>query len=103
MHYEEAPMRATDEFYRLSQDNDYIKTRKIARNKHFSFDSKYGKLEITINLSKPEKTRQQMEAARATEGGNYPVCALCMENEGYRGRAGAAARSNHRIVRLPLF
>ena len=103
MHYEEAPMRATDEFYRLSQDNDYIKTRKIAKNKHFSIDSKYGKLEITINLSKPEKTRQQMEAARATEGGNYPVCALCMENEGYRGRAGAAARSNHRIVRLPLF
>lgn len=103
MHYEEAPMRATDEFYRLSQDNDYIKTRKIAKNKHFSIDSKYGKLEITINLSKPENTRQQMEAARATEGGNYPVCALCMENEGYRGRAGAAARSNHRIVRLPLF
>ena len=103
MHYEEAPMRATDEFYRLSQDNDYIKTRKIAKNKHFSIDSKYGKLEITINLSKPEKTRQQMEAARETEGGNYPVCALCMENEGYRGRAGAAARSNHRIVRLPLF
>ncbi|MFZ1823857.1 MAG: UDP-glucose--hexose-1-phosphate uridylyltransferase, partial [Trichococcus flocculiformis] len=93
----------TDEFYRLSQDNDYIKTRKIAKNKHFSIDSKYGKLEITINLSKPENTRQQMEAARATEGGNYPVCALCMENEGYRGRAGAAARSNHRIVRLPLF
>lgn len=103
MHYEEAPMRATDEFYRLSQDNDYIKTRKIAKNKHFSIDSKYGKLEITINLSKPEKTRQQMEAARATEGGNYPVCALCMENEGYRGRVDAAARSNHRIVRLPLF
>jgi UDPglucose--hexose-1-phosphate uridylyltransferase len=103
MHYEEAPMRATDEFYRLSQDNDYIKTRKIARNKHFSFDSKYGKLEITINLSKPEKTRQQMEAARQSERGNYPVCALCMENEGYRGRADAPARSNHRIVRLPLF
>ncbi|WP_107995471.1 UDP-glucose--hexose-1-phosphate uridylyltransferase [Trichococcus paludicola] len=103
MHYEEAPMRATDEFYRLSQDNDYIKTRKIAKNKHFSADSKYGKLEITINLSKPEKTRQQMEFARQTEGGNYPVCALCMENEGYRGRADAAARSNHRIVRLPLF
>ena len=103
MHYEEAPMRATDEFYRLSQDNDYIKTRKIAKNKHFSVDSKYGKIEITINLSKPEKTRQQMEAARATEGGNYPICALCMENEGYRGRSDAAARSNHRIVRLPLF
>ena len=103
MHYEEAPMRATDEFYRLSQDNDYIKTRKIAKNKHFSIDSKYGKLEITINLSKPEKTRQQMEFARQTEGGNYPVCALCMENEGYRGRADAAARSNHRIVRVPLF
>ena len=103
MHYEEAPMRATDEFYRLSQDNDYIKTRKIAKNKQFSIDSEYGKLELTINLSKPEKTRQQMEAARQSEGGNYPVCPLCMENEGYKGRADAAARSNHRIVRLPLF
>ncbi|CZQ83582.1 UDP-glucose--hexose-1-phosphate uridylyltransferase [Trichococcus ilyis] len=102
MHYEEAPMRATDEFYRLCQDNDYIKTRKIAKNKHFPIDSKYGKLEITINLSKPEKTRPQMEAAREAEGGKYPVCALCMENEGYKGRAGAPARSNHRIVRLPL-
>lgn len=101
-HYEEAPMRATDEFYRLSQDNNYIKTRQIAKNKRFTVDTEYGALDITINLSKPEKTREQMEIAYNTPASGYPACALCLENEGYKGREDAAARSNHRVVRIPL-
>lgn len=101
-HYEEAPMRATDEFYRLSQDNNYIKTRQIANNKRFPVDTAYGILDITINLSKPEKTREQIEMAHNTPASDYPACALCLENEGYKGREDAAARSNHRVVRIPL-
>lgn len=99
--YQEAPLRATNEFYALCQENDYIKTRQIARNEHFTFASQYGQLDITINLSKPEKSVKDIEAA-LEDSGDYPQCALCAENEGYRGRAGSAARSNHRVIRIPL-
>lgn len=99
--YREAPMRATDEFYELSRDNDYIKTRQIEKNEHFLYDSKYGTLSLTVNLSKPEKTAKDIaEAQKAT--GDYPICQLCAENEGYRGRIGISGRSNHRVVRLPI-
>lgn len=100
--YKEAPLRATKEFYELCQDNDYIKTRQIARNEHFPYESKYGRLDITINLSKPEKSMADIEEAMQ-DTSDYPQCALCAENEGYKGRAGHAARSNHRIIRIPLF
>ncbi|UJF15532.1 UDP-glucose--hexose-1-phosphate uridylyltransferase [Jeotgalibaca sp. MA1X17-3] len=99
--YREAPMRATNDFYELSQRNDYIKTRQIAKNEHFITDSPYGKLDITINLSKPEKSKKDIEEAQKAVG-NYPECQLCVENEGYNGREGIAARTNHRIVRIPL-
>lgn len=99
--YQEAPLRATQEFYDLCRENDYIKTRQIARNEHFTYESSYGRLDITINLSKPEKTVKDIEAA-LEDSGDYPQCALCAENEGYKGRAGSAARSNHRVIRIPL-
>ena len=99
--YREAPMRATDEFYELSRENDYIKTRQIAKNEQFTYDSTYGQMDMTINLSKPEKTKEEIEEAR-TATGNYPSCQLCAENEGYKGRVGIAGRTNHRIIRLPI-
>lgn len=99
--YREAPMRATDEFYELSRENDYIKTRHIAKNEQFKYDSKYGELGLTINLSKPEKTKKDIEEARHATG-NYPNCQLCAENEGYKGRVGIAGRTNHRIIRVPI-
>lgn len=99
--YREAPMRATDDFYQLCQDNDYIKTRQIAKNEKFHAASPYGELDITINLSKPEKTREEIiEAQKVTD--DYPKCQLCAENEGYYGRPGIAGRSNHRVIRIPL-
>lgn len=99
--YQEAPMRATDDFYKLSKNNDYIKTRHIAKNEHFKTTSKYGVLDITINLSKPEKTKKDIEEAQNSFG-NYPECQLCAENEGYKGRPGIAARTNHRVIRIPI-
>lgn len=100
-YYQEAPMRATDEFYQLCRDNDYIKTRQIAKNEQFSVTSPYGDLNITINLSKPEKTTKDIvEAQKSTE--NYPKCQLCAENEGYLGRPGIAGRTNHRVIRIPI-
>lgn len=99
--YREAPLRATNEFYELCRDNDYIKTRQIAKNQHFYYDSKYGKLDITINLSKPEKTKKDIEEAQKATG-DYPACQLCAENEGYRGRIGISGRTNHRVIRVPL-
>lgn len=99
--YREAPLRATNEFYDLCQQNDYIKTRSIAKNEHFLTNSPYGKLDITINLSKPEKSKKDIEEAKKVEG-NYPKCQLCAENEGYKGRNGISGRTNHRIIRIPL-
>ncbi|MGP6146713.1 UDP-glucose--hexose-1-phosphate uridylyltransferase [Jeotgalibaca sp. A122] len=99
--YQEAPMRATDEFYQLCRDNDYIKTRQIAKNEQFNVSSPYGDLIITINLSKPEKSKQDiLEAQKSTDG--YPKCQLCAENEGYKGRPGIAGRTNHRVIRVPI-
>lgn len=100
-HYREAPLRATNEFYKLCRDNDYIKTRQIAKNQHFTYRSAYGKLDLTINLSKPEKTKKDIEEAQK-QSGDYPICQLCAENEGYRGRIGIAGRSNHRVIRIPI-
>lgn len=100
--YQACPEEATDYFYRLSQANDYIKTRQIAKNIAFKEQSDYGDLEITINLSKPEKDPQEIAKALLQTAVNYPQCALCMENEGYQGHVNHAARQNHRIVRLDL-
>lgn len=100
--YQESPIQATDDFYQLSQANDYIKTRAIAKNIEFKVMTDYGELEITINLSKPEKDPKEIAQARQSTSNHYPKCALCMENEGYQGHLNHAARQNHRIIRFDL-
>ena len=101
-YYSKDPIQATDYFFKLSKDNDYIKTREIARNIIFPVKTEYGELEITINLSKPEKDPKQIAAERQLKQVNYPDCMLCMENEGYKGRMNYPARTNHRIIRMNL-
>lgn len=100
--YQNSPQDATNYFYNLSRKNDYIKTRAIAKNLSFETQTEYGNLEITVNLSKPEKDPKAIAAARNQVQNGYPKCQLCMENEGYLGRLGYPARSNHRIIRFTL-
>ncbi|MFD2308467.1 UDP-glucose--hexose-1-phosphate uridylyltransferase [Enterococcus termitis] len=101
-HYEKEPKAATDYFFKLSKENDYIKTRAIAKNIIFPAETEYGELEITINLSRPEKDPKQIMAERQAVHVDYPKCLLCMENEGYKGRLNHPARTNHRIIRMNL-
>lgn len=101
-HYDSSPKKATDYFYSLSKKNDYIKTRAIAKNIVFHSETDYGDLEVTINLSKPEKDPKQIAAELTAKKVDYPKCMLCMENEGYLGRVNYPARCNHRIIRLNL-
>lgn len=100
--YQSSPEEAIADFYALSQKNDYIKLAAIAKNVAFTTASPYGELEITINLSKPEKDPKAIAAAKSMVVSSYPKCQLCMENEGYQGRVDHPARANHRIIRLPL-
>lgn len=100
--YQQDKKQATDFFYRLSQANDYIKTRKIAQNIEFKAESPYGLLDITINLSKPEKDPKMIAYLKTLPPAKYPLCALCLENEGYRGSPKQAARQNHRIIRVKV-
>lgn len=101
-YYSKDPVQATDYYFKLSKDNDYIKTREISRNIIFPAETEYGELEITINLSKPEKDPKQIAAERQAVKVDYPECMLCMENEGYKGRLNYPARTNHRIIRMNL-
>jgi len=101
-YYSKDPVQATNYFFKLSKENDYIKTREIARNIIFPAETEYGDLEITINLSKPEKDPKQIAAERQAVKVDYPECMLCMENEGYKGRLNYPARTNHRIIRMNL-
>lgn len=100
--YQVSPQTATDYFYQLSKANDYVKTKAIAKNVVFNTATDFGDLEITINLSKPEKDPKAIAAARNQPQNGYPLCQLCMENEGYLGRLGYPARSNHRIIRMTV-
>ncbi|KXT74634.1 Galactose-1-phosphate uridylyltransferase [Streptococcus sp. DD10] len=100
--YAQTPEQAIADFYQLSQKNDYIKLKAIAKNIAYRVPSDYGELEITINLSKPEKDPKEIAAAKLVQASNYPQCQLCMENEGYQGRANHPARSNHRIIRFDI-
>jgi UDPglucose--hexose-1-phosphate uridylyltransferase len=100
--YQQSPETATDWFYKLCTSNDYVKVAAIKKNVVFDKPTKYGNLEITINLSKPEKDPKAIAAAAHDTKKKYPQCALCMENEGYKGRLGQAARSNHRIIRMTI-
>ena len=100
--YAQSPEQAIADFYQLSQKNDYIKLKAIAKNIAYRVPSNYGELEITINLSKPEKDPKEIAAAKLVKSSNYPQCQLCMENEGYHGRVNHPARSNHRIIRFDI-
>ncbi len=98
--FAENPKTATDWFYKLSQDSNYIRRDRIAKDEHWRVDSPYGALEISINLSKPEKDPKAIAAAQKARQSDYPKCQLCVENEGYAGRLNHPGRTNHRI--LPL-
>lgn len=100
--YEQEPRAATDYLYRLSQDCHYIRRDRIARDVRWQADTPCGALELSINLSKPEKDPRDIAAAGARKATGYPACQLCVENEGYRGHAGHPARQNLRIIPLTL-
>lgn len=100
--YKESPKKATDFFYKLSQDSDYIRRYRIKKDMKWKVDTEYGKLDITINLSKPEKDSKSIAAAKAKAQTNYPKCMLCVENEGYEGRVNHPARQNLRIIPIEL-
>lgn len=100
--YQLSPNSATKYFYELSKKSNYIKTREIAKNISYQVNSEYGPIEITINLSKPEKDPKAIAAAKNMQQVAYPKCQLCMENEGFVGKLNYPARSNHRIIRLNL-
>ena len=102
LYTEHSPKEATDWFYKFSQDTDYIRRYRICKDKKWKTATKYGKLDITINLSKPEKDPKAIAAARNSASISYPQCLLCVENEGYAGRLNHAARQNHRIIPLTL-
>ena len=100
--YARSPEQATDGFYKLALDSNYIRRDRLARDKRWVFESAFGPLDITINKAKPEKDPRDIAAAGRAKASGYPLCALCAENEGYAGRIGHAARANHRIVPLTL-
>ena len=100
--YQEKPEKATEYFFEASKANDYIKTREIGRNIEFPVATEFGDLEITINLSKPEKDPKDIASSVKAVNVDYPKCMLCMENEGYSGRPGYPNRFNHRVIRVPL-
>ncbi len=96
--YEKSPAEATEYFYKLSQDTDYIRRYRIKKDQKWIAPTKYGDLDITINLSKPEKDPKAIAAAKTAKQSGYPKCLLCMENEGYAGRVNHPARQNHRVI-----
>ncbi|WP_436860551.1 UDP-glucose--hexose-1-phosphate uridylyltransferase [Staphylococcus caeli] len=100
--YQQSPQAATDYFYDIAKRNHYVKEDAIANNINYEVATEYGDIEITINLSNPEKDAKQIAAAKAAPATDYPMCALCLENEGFKGSVTQAARTNHRVVRLNL-
>ena len=100
--YRESPETATDWYYRFCQDTDYIRRYRIAKDMRWKTNTEYGHLDITINLSKPEKDPKAIAAAKSAPQSGYPKCLLCVENEGYAGRMNHPARQNHRIIPLEI-
>ena len=100
--YQENPVAATDWYYKFSCDTDYIRRYRIARDMRWKYASEYGEMDITINLSKPEKDPKAIAAAKNAPQTAYPKCQLCVENEGYAGRMNHPARANHRIVPIEV-
>ncbi len=100
--YARNPRQATDGYYQLALNSNYIRRDRIARDKRWVFNSSFGPLDITINKAKPEKDPRDIAAAGKAKATGYPKCLLCAENEGYAGRIGHPARANHRIIPLTL-
>ena len=100
--YLESPEAATDWYYKFSCDTDYIRRYRIAKDMRWKYASEYGEMDITINLSKPEKDPKAIAAAKNAPQTAYPKCQLCVENEGYAGRMNHPARANHRIVPIEV-
>lgn len=100
--YRQDPKQATDWYYQFSQDTDYIRTYRVSKDLKWTSDTKYGELDITINLSKPEKDPKAIAAAKLAKQSGYPKCQLCYENEGYAGRVNHPARQNHRIIPVTI-
>ncbi len=100
--YEKSPEDATEYFYKLSQDSDYIRRYRVKKDMKWKVDSEYGEIDITVNLSKPEKDPKAIAAAKNAKASSYPKCLLCMENEGYAGRVNHPARENHRIIPITI-
>jgi len=100
--YKISPQKATEEYYKMSIASNYIRTERTDRNVSWKAATEYGELDITINLSKPEKDPKAIAAAKNIKSTSYPKCLLCKENEGYGGRLDHPARHNHRIIPLQL-
>lgn len=101
--YEERGAKAaTDWYYAFSQNTDYIRRYRIVRDMKWKAETEYGEMDITINLSKPEKDPKAIAAAKNAKQSGYPKCLLCMENEGYAGRVNHPARQNHRIIPVEI-
>ena len=100
--YAKSPKEATDYYYKLSQDSDYIRRYRVKKDRKWQVDSPYGVIDITINLSKPEKDPKAIAAAKTAKASNYPKCLLCVENEGYAGHVNHPARENHRIMPITV-
>ena len=100
--YARDPKEATDWYYKFSGDTDYIRRYRIAKDMGWTVESPFGQLDITINLSKPEKDPAAVAAAKKLPQTGYPKCALCAENEGYAGRLNHPARQNHRIIPIEI-
>lgn len=100
--YKESPEAATNYYYKLSQDSDYIRRYRIEKDVKWVTNTEYGNLDITINLSKPEKDPKAIAAAKLVKQSGYPKCLLCVENEGYAGRVNHPARQNHRIIPIVI-
>ena len=101
-HYANSPEEATNYYYDLSRASNYMRTDRIAKDLHWVTDTKYGPIDITINLSKPEKDPKDIARAKLLPPSKYPKCLLCKENEGYAGTLSHPARNNHRIIPLEL-
>ena len=100
--YNKDPKRATDWFYQFSQNTNYIRRDRIAKDVKWIAPTEYGDLDITINLSKPEKDPKAIAAAKLMPQSSYPKCLLCKENEGYAGRVNHPARQNHRVIPVTI-
>ena len=100
--YAISPEAATDYYYRLSCNSDYIRTYRVKKDLKWTYDGSYGTLDITINLSKPEKDPKAIAAAKRQKQTGYPKCAICRENEGFSGNLSQAARQSHRIIPITM-